>query len=319
MMNIRNAVATRHFIHKIVSRFSSKSGENMLINILSNQGGISVQVAEATKLINDACTAHKCSQIASVALGRTMVGNMLLAHGRDNNETCQVQINGNGVLGRITSECVLNNGIMGSRGYVQYPQAQQSLREDGTLDISGAVGIGMVQVRRSHPAWKEPFSGSVMLETSEIAEDLAVYLCSSEQTNSVLWLFVDADHEGSVKTAMGYLCSVLPGCSEEELNILEHTVTTMPNLQQAVKQGNITADGIADLLINGLGEQFRHYVKVEGRCTCSKEKFLRGMLALGRDELEDMIKKKEDIDVSCDWCNKSTRIAWSDLQELVST
>jgi molecular chaperone Hsp33 len=300
-----------------LSRYFSTVFNNYVFNSLSREGGVHVKVVDVTKLINEACKNHGCSPLASVALGRALAGNILLAHGRDENESYQIQINGNGVLGRITSECVTQDNKICVKGFVQNPQAELPLTDHGILDVSRGVGIGILQVHRSHPSWKEPFSGSVMLETSEIAEDLAMYLYSSEQTKSALWLYVDADHEGAVACGVGYLCSLLPQCSDDEVDILERNIQSMPALIQSVEKGKILPGDIANRLTQDLGEQFRKCEEVVLKCSCSREKYLRGIQSLGHMEVQDIVDKGEAVTVRCDWCSTAMDISCDEVKLLL--
>lgn len=61
-------------------------------------------MADLTQVAHEITSQHACSPLASVALGRTLVGNALLAAGREENDICQVTIDGNGPLHGINTE-----------------------------------------------------------------------------------------------------------------------------------------------------------------------------------------------------------------------
>ena len=48
--------------------------------------------------------------------------------------------------------------------------ADPPLRADGKLDVGGAVGAGVLSVVRSHPDWKEPYTGLVPIHSGEVSE-----------------------------------------------------------------------------------------------------------------------------------------------------
>lgn len=117
----------------------------------------------------------------------------------------QIVFQGRGPLG--TMRCMGDSSGQ-VRGYVQNPTANAPLRPDGKLNVGGIVGSGVLSVVRSHPSWKEPYNGLVLIKTGEIAEDIAHYLAESEQTNSAIALGVLMNREGGVSAAGGYLVQV---------------------------------------------------------------------------------------------------------------
>ena len=60
------------------------------------------------------------------------------------------------------------------KGYVGNPEVIIPANDKGKLDVAGAVGIGLLNVIKDM-GLKEPYSGQVVLQTSEIAEDLTYY------------------------------------------------------------------------------------------------------------------------------------------------
>lgn len=294
---------------------------SIVASTLSAKGGISIKAVDATKVVYDVCTRHNCSPLATVALGRTLIGNILLASGKDRDEVCQLNIKGNGVLKHISTEAEMpgptndtnDENTINVRGTIQNPTAKLPLLDNGTLDIAKGIGIGILQVNRSHPSWKEPFSGSVILETSDIAQDLGLYLCDSEQIHSAISLGVYGNKDGEVRAA-GFLCTVLPGCSEDELAALEKNIGAMGPLSYMIQE-NKTVDDIVSALGNNLGEQFREYTNVKFQCSCSEQAFLDALRVLPKEDIEDILTKDETSDMQCMWCNGSMQIPASTLKK----
>lgn len=61
---------------------------------------------------------------------------------------------------------------------------------------------------RTQPLSPQPYTGTVEITSGEVAEDLAVYMAESEQTNSALALGVQLGTDGLVSAAGGYLIQV---------------------------------------------------------------------------------------------------------------
>lgn len=72
------------------------------------------------------------------------------------------------------------------------------------------MGAGTLAVVRTQPLSPQPYTGTVEISSGEVAEDLAVYMSESEQTNSAVALGVQIGTEGEVTAAGGYLIQVRP-------------------------------------------------------------------------------------------------------------
>jgi molecular chaperone Hsp33 len=294
---------------------------SVLLSTLTQLGGVNIKAVDLSQVVKDITSRHGCSPLASVALGRALVGNVLLAAGREEGMVSQLSINGNGPLDSINTEVMFSpegGGVV--RGYVGNPTADLPL-VGGLLDVSGGVGIGVLKVCHKHPTRPQKTQeGTTMLETSEIGEDLVVYLLSSEQINSAMGLGVQIDEtKGIIRSAVGFLCTVLPGCTEEELVILEQNIAKVNQLNEFMNVGNSIHD-LMTSLSNNLGEQYRNRSTLVRRCSCSKEKFIESFKLLGRKELQDIIEKDEkDETIRCHWCNSELSIRPSSLKPLLDT
>ena len=54
------------------------------------------------------------------------------------------------------------------------------------------------------------------------------------------------------------------------------------------------------------------------RCDCSKERFLRGIISLGKEELEKLIKEEDTITASCHFCNTSYEFKSEELKHFIA-
>ena len=79
-----------------------------------------------------------------------------------------LQIKAGGPLQGITVTADSQGNV---KGYVGNPDVCIPANSKGKLDVAGAVGPGFLNVIKDM-GLKEPYSGQVMLQTCEIAEDL---------------------------------------------------------------------------------------------------------------------------------------------------
>ena len=103
-----------------------------------------------------------------------MMGNSL----KGEKNTLTVKIDGGGPAGVLTAVSDSSGNV---RGYVTNPIVEIPPKENGKLDVSGAVGTnGNVFVMKDM-GLKEPYNGLVPIASGEIAEDITSYYAVSEQ------------------------------------------------------------------------------------------------------------------------------------------
>lgn len=268
-----------------------------LVRTVSRDGSIAVRALVASGLVGHAASRHGTSPTATAALGRTLMGAVLMAAESGPEETLQVQLRGSGPLGTVT---VIADSEGRVRGFVGDPAADLPAR-NGKLDVGRAVGPGILAVVRFHPSWREPYSGIVPLVSGEVAEDLARYLVESEQKPSAVALGVYVGADGGVEAAGGYLVHALPGATDEALAVLEANVRGLPSPTEMLRAG-LDADGIVDRVLEGLGSRERHYRAPSFHCRCDLERVLQAVTLLGRDEIRDIAQRGERIEVRCEFC-----------------
>jgi molecular chaperone Hsp33 len=283
-----------------------------LVRTLSADGSLAARALVATELVNEAATRHGSAPTASAALGRTLMGAVLLAAGTVDGERVQVHFRGNGPI-RSLLAISSNRGEV--RGLVGNATAHLPSR-NGKLDVGGVVGSGTLAVVRSHPTWHEPYSGHVPIVSGEIAEDLARYLAESEQTPSVIALGVFVASDGSVQAAGGFLVHAMPDAPEEAVAMLESNVHHLPSPSELV-HGGCRPDDILDKLLHGLGCSDRQRLQPVFYCPCDRDRILGAVLAMGRDEMRDIIKRGKDLEVRCEFCCDRYVVSQSEVVTLL--
>lgn len=196
-----------------------------IVRTMSANGEVSVRVMACTGLVAGATRLHRTTPVASAAFGRTLACSLLLASGKKDGETLQIEFRGDGPIRGITA---IANGEGCVRGYLGDPRIDLPPNSAGKLDVGKAVGKGILAVVRNSKYAQQPYTGLVPIATGEIAEDVAVYLADSEQTPSALGVGVYVSETGQVTGAGGFLVQLLPGASEESIATVEQNVASLP-------------------------------------------------------------------------------------------
>ena len=173
---------------------------------------------------------------------------------------------------------------------------------------------------RDHPAFKEPYTGVVPLHSGEVAEDIAVYLAESEQTQSAIGLGVTLDRAGEVVAAGGYMVSVLPLADDETLDALEESLRAAPSPSEMLSEGMGAREVTARLLGDLAWEEMGALVPTYGPC---EEEELRGRMKravamLGQAEVEKIIAEQGALEITCEMCKEAYTMTEKDVQEVLA-
>lgn len=274
---------------------------DILKKYLAYDGKVRVFVIDATNMVKEARKIHGLSNVATAALGRsimitTIMSNML----KEKEHRITVQIKGEGPLKSIV---VCGDNSLKMKGYVTNPNVELPLNDKNKLDVKCAIGEGFLNVIKDI-GLKDPYIGYSELVSGEIAEDFAYYFVTSEQTPCAVSLGVNICKENEVEKAFGYLIEPLPECDDNIIDILETinaSIESVTNL--AIDLQNI--DDIAKTITGDNNIKCIEEKEPKYECDCSEKRIDRTIIALGKKEAVDAAKNNNNIlEVCCNFCNK---------------
>lgn len=281
-----------------------------IIRATGADGYVKMSVITAKDTVQRARDIHGCSPTASAALGRTLcaasvLGNMM----KEENGTLTVRINGGGPIGGIVAVSDSQGFV---RGYVGDPTVDLPPRQDGKLNVGGAVGRdGMITVSRDI-GLREPYVGSTELVSGEIAEDVTRYLLDSEQVPSACGFGVLVDTDTSIKAAGGFLVQLMPFADDSLIEKLEDNIFLMDQVTVVLDE-----DGPEELFRQVLKGIDYHIVSTEEvgyRCYCSRDRVEEAIACVEPEELQSMIDEGKCIEVSCQFCDNIYSFSPEELQ-----
>lgn len=270
--------------------------------------------ATARETVEAARKFHNTSPVATAALGRLLVGGAMMGWMmKGEKDILTLQVKGDGPLGGIT---VTADSAGHVKGYVNNPQVLLHANERGKLDVSGAVGNGMLQVIKDM-GMKEPYVGSCQLQTGEIAEDLTYYFAVSEQVPSSVGLGVLMEKDNTVRQAGGFIIQLMPFTPDEMIDRLEAKLAGMSPVTAMLDRG-MTPEQILEELLGEFGLELNEKKEMAYRCDCSRERISRALISIGKKDLQEMIDDGEPIEVNCHFCNKNYEFTVEELQKLLT-
>ena len=199
---------------------------------------------------------------------------------------------------------------------MQNPQIDLPLREDGKLDVGGAVGTGGTLTVIKDLGMKEPYIGSVGLLGGEIAEDLAAYFVESEQIPTACALGVLVDRDQSVKAAGGYIIQLLPGADEDVITKVEGGVLAAGPVTKLLDRDS-DPEALLRTVLSDFEVDILETSPIAYKCYCSRDRVERALISMGAADLEDLLREQGGCELGCQFCDTVYRYTAEELQELI--
>ena len=268
-----------------------------------------VYVTKVTRTVETTRRVHNLSPGATVALGRALVGALLLTslvkHATDHKVLLKIE--GDGPIGTIYAEA---DGKGRVRGFVENPRVETFIKISGRkkkFNVSKIVGSKGTLTVVKELRMGTPYTSVVPLVSGEIAQDLAYYFAQSEQIPSAVGIGVLINEDGSVRHAGGFLVQTLGGISDRVVDLLERRVRELPPVTELMEEGYRPED-IAVTLLKDLDPQLIGLKEIEYYCPCDEDVAKSSLLLLTEEELEEVFEKGP-AEVVCRFCGRVYRFS----------
>lgn len=289
--------------------------KDRLIDCFAYDGKVSIKCISSTDMVEEARKLHDLSPTASAALGRLLTITSIMGYeAKEEKGSITNQIKGDGPLGMLTAVGESNGNV---KGYVANPKLDLPLNENnGKLDVGTAVGKnGMLYIIKDLGIGK-PYVGMTPIVSGEIAEDFTNYFATSEQTPSVIALGVLVDKNG-IRSAGGYKLSLMPDATDEIISKIEEQVGKIDPVSKMLDEQK-TLEEIAKEVTGDNNLKVLAEINPEYKCNCSREKCEKGLIAIGKEELQKIIDEEEKIEIACNFCDKKYEFTREDMKKLLN-
>ncbi len=296
---------------------------NNSIIAMDKGGNFRVYLSISTDLVKTGCELQECTPTSAVAFGRVLTAAGLIGIMEKEEEVIDcVHILGSNDIRQLMG---FSNHFGETRGFISNPYVDRPPTAEGKWDVGGAIGNGTLTVRKEFGGIR-PYSGRVHLITSEIAEDLASYFNSSEQTPSAVSLGVRIGEDGKVENAAGLIVQMLPGASEEALEAVENNMMLMDALTLLVGDaeamgGECPVRDLLGLVFKNIPPEYMPEVLEERnlswKCDCSRQHMGEVLMSLKSGDIRSMLRKEGQAEIVCQFCRTKYVFGENDLKRIL--
>lgn len=286
-----------------------------LLRAITEDGLVKAFVFDSTDVVTKAKKIHSLSNVATAALGRALTAAVIMGSDmKGERDRISIQIRSNGEIGNVVAESYQTGEV---KGFVSNPNVNLALREDGHLDVGGALGHGGTLSVVKDVGLSDPQVGTVELVSGEIGDDISYYYMQSEQIPTVFAVGVLVSKEGIVLGSGGYMVQLMPNHTEKEIETVEKNVSKLEKSVSMFFAEDNDPKELLDSLFDGMPYKILQESEGVYKCDCSYERVTKALVSLGREELAKMAEKGEDINVSCRYCDKNYVFEKKDLDNIL--
>ena len=281
---------------------------------------------DSTALVQNAQNIHNMSPTAIAAFGRLLTAGAIMGTNLKGEDLLTLRIDSEGPIKQMVVTATSSGDV---KGYVAYPEEDLPLKENGHPDVAGLIGAGTLRVIKDMGLRNaDPYMGISDLQTGEIAEDLAYYYFTSEQTPTVIALGVSINKDMSVKSAGGYMIQLMPDSDDAFIDKLEEKIKNIRTITELL-EGGMDPLRIAKLIYEDINSEnhddlIEKYKILEEntvnyKCDCNKDKFYKGLITLGKDEINHILEHDHQIEAECHFCKTKYVFIEEDFKEITNS
>lgn len=272
--------------------------------------GLKASVAVVTEAAREGQRRHALHDVSALMLGQGLLAGALLVSLQKDQTRINLQLECDGPMRGLFVDAGADGSL---RGYVK----------NGSLDVEGNRGpmrwrpalgnAGFLSVLKDLGE-SEFYRSSIELKAMELARDFETFFEVSEQVPTRVAMAVERKGDEPLGAVAGVLIQALP---DADLGLLEKMSGDLSVRLEAQLSGghNPTPEALLTALLPGFVPVGN--VDLQWRCSCSKERVLAALSAMGKSELQDMIDKDGGAAASCQFCGKRHVATVDDLKKLI--
>ncbi len=233
-------------------------------------------------------------------LGESLAASVLMSSTLKFEGSLSLQAQGNGPLRTLMAECSHDRFIRGLARYDEHAVTEESL--------DALLGEGRMAITIS-PDKGQRYQGVVPREEENLAGCLEEYFERSEQIPTSFFLFADEN------CSAGLMLQKMPGNTEQDSDLwerLNHLASTV----EAEELLGLDSETVLHRLFHEETVRLFDAEPVAFRCSCSRERTLGALEAIGKEECYSILDEQDSIEMDCQFCHAHYRFDRNDIDHL---
>lgn len=227
--------------------------------------------------------------VVEALLGEAIVAGALLSSTlKHESSHLLLQMQGDGPLRLLVAECTADLGVRCTARF------DDDIRDGPLADL---VRNGRCALTMGANDQSRRYQGVVPLDSPTLAGALEGYMERSEQLDTRLFLFADA------QAASGLLLQRIPGRTDADADGWNRVV----QMGATVSADELRSLGASMVLLRLFAEDDVRLFDgrpVQYRCSCSRERVAGMLVSLGREEVEAVLSEQGRVEVTCEFCGR---------------
>jgi molecular chaperone Hsp33 len=274
------------------------------IRAMTDEGSFRVIVLSAPDMVQAACKAQSVSGEVADLFSRLLLGAVLIRQTMSPGHRVQIAIH-------VDQDPIIRVDSFPNettRGLVNLPP-EQSVVPSGKkvlLEVTRNLHNG-----KMHQSFVE------IAHAKNVSQGLMTYMQDSEQIFSTVAVDSWRTPEGDVQ-ACGYILQILPDPDEGALMVMTERLSDFQDLPGMVKWGGMDIEVLLKEILYGLPFAVLETPHVTFGCPCSEARVVGALATLGRQEIEQIVRDNEVIEIQCEYCSQDYRVGPEQLKTLLT-
>ncbi len=271
---------------------------------LFEEADIRGETVQLFRTLESITAVHQYAPGVRRMLGEMLAAAVLLRSTLKFEGTLVLQARSRGQIPLLMAECNTAGELRGiARGAATATASHfDQLLGNGQL----AITVDPVKGRR--------YQGIVSLSGDSLAHSLDGYFAQSEQLGTRVWLACDGQRAGGL--LLQQLPSQLTSTSERRDRQWEHVCSLAGTIRES-ELLEIPAEQLVHRLYHQDPLRLFPTAPLRFRCSCSRERTLNALSALGAAEVEDLLRELGSVTMDCEFCNQQYHFLREDLQDIL--
>lgn len=271
----------------------------------------SYRMLHLSNVVEEAKKMHQLNQNRALLLSDALLGSVLLSSILDYDERVNLRIHcgSDFTIGTETSFQAE------TRGYIECNEKSEIVSQlDLGNNIFNELHVRSMRTQRNKSTLSE---GHTISKFSSIEAALNEHLASSYQMNTYLKISSWINDVNGKINAFGVIYQELPDIPELVSKNLQNHYLSLSSMKDLYMENN-DADILAKKIIPDKTKAVKS-INPKFVCNCSQERVEGIFVTLPIEELGDIIKKSEDLEIKCHYCNSAYTVSINKISQIYSS